>query len=153
MSEPWWKSAVIYQIYPRSFAPTIYPDGALVDTNGDGIGDLGGVRAHLDHLVWLGVDALWLSPFYRSPMADYGYDVSDYLQVAPRYGTNDDLVELVAAARERGIRVLLDLVADRGRGGPGAGRDRSGGSQHEGSSGGSSSRADARGHHHAGEPA
>ena len=67
MTDPWWKSAVVYQIYPRSF----------LDTDGDGIGDLEGVRRRLDHLVWLGVDALWLSPVFRSPMADFGYDVSD----------------------------------------------------------------------------
>jgi alpha-glucosidase len=97
---PWWRSAVVYQIYPRSFA----------DSNGDGIGDLGGVRAHLDHLVWLGVDALWLSPFYRSPMADYGYDVSDYCDVDPLFGTLDDFDALVAEAHERGLKVVVDWV-------------------------------------------
>src|SRR3954470_12789776 len=78
--EPWWKRAVIYQIYPRSFA----------DTNGDGVGDLPGVIAHLDYLRELGVDAIWLSPFYRSPMADFGYDVADYCDVDPLFGTLAD---------------------------------------------------------------
>ncbi len=102
-SEPahWLTQAVFYEIYPQSFA----------DSNGDGIGDFPGVLAHLDHLEWLGVNTVWFNPCFASPFRDAGYDVSDYVQVAPRYGTNDDLVELVAAARERGIRVLLDLVA------------------------------------------
>jgi len=97
---PWWKSAVIYQIYPRSFA----------DSNGDGIGDLGGIRHRLDHLAWLGVDAVWLSPIFRSPMADFGYDVSDYCDVDPLFGTLADLDALVAEAHARRIRVLLDWV-------------------------------------------
>ncbi|GGL44077.1 alpha-amylase [Phycicoccus endophyticus] len=94
-------SSVLYQIYPQSFA----------DANGDGVGDLAGVLEHLDHLAWLGVDAVWFSPLFASPFADAGYDVSDYLTVAPRYGTTEDLVAVVEAARRRGIRVLLDLVA------------------------------------------
>jgi alpha-glucosidase len=97
---PWWTSAVVYQIYPRSFA----------DTDGDGIGDLEGVRRHLDHLSWLGVDALWLSPFYRSPMADFGYDVSDYCDVDPLFGTLDDFDRLVDDAHARGLRVIVDWV-------------------------------------------
>ena len=97
---PWWRSAVVYQIYPRSFA----------DTDGDGVGDLPGITAHLDHLAWLGVDALWLSPFYRSPMADFGYDVSDYCDVDPLFGTLEDFDALVGAAHERGIRVVVDWV-------------------------------------------
>ena len=100
MSTDWLSDAVIYEIYPQSFA----------DSDGDGIGDLRGAIDRLDHLQWLGVDTIWFNPLFASPFADAGYDVADYLQVAPRYGTNDDLVELVAKARERGIRVLLDLV-------------------------------------------
>ena len=97
---PWWRSGVIYQIYPRSFA----------DSNGDGVGDLRGVRAHLDHLAWLGVDGIWLSPVTVSPDADFGYDVADYCDIDPRYGTLDDLDELVADCSGRGIAVLMDLV-------------------------------------------
>jgi alpha-glucosidase len=100
MSAPWWQQAVVYQIYPRSFA----------DASGDGIGDLAGVRAHLDHLAWLGVDAVWLSPFQPSPMADFGYDISDYCGVDPLFGTLDDLDALVAEAHDRGIKVVLDWV-------------------------------------------
>ena len=96
----WWRDAVIYQVYPRSFA----------DSNGDGIGDLPGVTAHLDHLVELGVDAIWLSPFYRSPQKDGGYDVADYREVDPLLGTLADVDALLAAAHEQGLRVLVDLV-------------------------------------------
>ena len=99
-SEPWWKSAVVYQIYPRSFA----------DSNGDGVGDLEGIRRRLDHLAWLGVDALWLSPFYRSPMKDFGYDVSDYCDVDPVFGSLADFDRLLADAHARGLRVLVDWV-------------------------------------------
>jgi len=97
----WLADAILYEIYPQSFA----------DSNGDGIGDLGGVIAHLDHLAWLGVNTIWFNPCFDSPFRDAGYDVSDYLRIAPRYGTNQDMIVLVEAARERGIRVLLDLVA------------------------------------------
>jgi alpha-glucosidase len=97
---PWWEDAVVYQIYPRSFQ----------DSDGDGVGDLRGITQRLDHLVWLGVDAFWLSPIYPSPLADFGYDVSDYTGVDPQLGSLDDFDELVAAARERGLRVLLDLI-------------------------------------------
>jgi alpha-glucosidase len=97
---PWWRSGVVYQIYPRSFA----------DSNGDGIGDLEGVRRQLDHLAWLGVDALWLSPVFRSPMADFGYDVSDYCDIDPVFGTLADMDRLVADAHARDLRVLLDWV-------------------------------------------
>jgi alpha-glucosidase len=100
VSEPWWKSAVVYQIYPRSFC----------DASGDGVGDLAGIRAHLDHLVWLGVDAVWLSPFYRSPMKDFGYDVSDHCDVDPLFGTLSDFDALVADCHERGLKVLVDWV-------------------------------------------
>ena len=96
----WWRSGVLYQIYPRSFA----------DSNGDGIGDLGGVIDRLDHLAWLGVDGIWLSPITPSPNADWGYDVADYCAVAPEYGTLADLDRLIEEARRRGIRVVMDLV-------------------------------------------
>jgi glycosidase len=97
----WWQDAVVYQIYPRSFQ----------DSDGDGVGDLRGITERLEHLSYLGVDALWLSPIYPSPLADFGYDVSDYTAVDPSVGTMDDFDELVAAAHERGLRLLLDLVA------------------------------------------
>jgi alpha-glucosidase len=100
MSEPWWKTAVVYQIYPRSFR----------DTTGDGVGDLRGILAGLDHLQWLGVDAIWLSPIFRSPMVDHGYDVSDHCDVDPVFGTLADIDELIEEAHRRGIKVLLDWV-------------------------------------------
>lgn len=96
----WWRDGVLYQIYPRSFA----------DSNGDGVGDMAGITAHLDHLAWLGVSGLWLNPTFPSPNADWGYDVADYRGVHPELGTLDDLDELIAAARARDIAVLLDLV-------------------------------------------
>jgi alpha-glucosidase len=97
---PWWRDAVVYQIYPRSFQ----------DTSGDGVGDLRGIESRLDQLAWLGVDAIWISPFYRSPMADFGYDVSDHCDVDPVFGTLDDADRLIAAAHDRGLRVLVDWV-------------------------------------------
>jgi alpha-glucosidase len=97
---PWWRTGVLYQIYPRSFA----------DSDGDGTGDLGGIIDHLDHLQWLGVDGIWLSPVTVSPNADWGYDVSDYRAIQPDLGTSEDLDRLIAEARSRGIRVLMDLV-------------------------------------------
>ena len=97
---PWWKTAVIYQIYPRSFA----------DSTGDGVGDLGGVTSRLGHLRDLGVDGLWLSPFYRSPMADFGYDISDHTDVDPVFGTLADADALVAAAHDLDLRVVVDFV-------------------------------------------
>nr|WP_231405203.1 glycoside hydrolase family 13 protein [Actinomadura viridis] len=96
----WWRDAVIYQVYVRSFA----------DSDGDGIGDLAGVRARLPHLVELGVDAVWLTPFYTSPMADFGYDVADYRDVDPIFGSLEDARELVREAHERGLRVIVDVV-------------------------------------------
>ncbi|HEY1273624.1 MAG TPA: alpha-amylase family glycosyl hydrolase [Thermoleophilaceae bacterium] len=96
----WWRDAVVYQIYPRSFQ----------DSDGDGVGDLNGIRARLDHLAWLGVDALWMSPIYPSPLADFGYDVSDYTDVDPVYGTLADFDALVEAAHELGLHVLMDVV-------------------------------------------
>lgn len=96
----WWRDAVIYQIYPRSFA----------DSNGDGIGDLPGITSRLDHLAALGVDAIWLSPFYTSPQADAGYDVADYRDVDPIFGTLADADALVARAHELGLKVIVDLV-------------------------------------------
>ncbi len=96
----WWRDAVLYQVYLRSFA----------DSNGDGIGDLPGLTSRLDYLEWLGVDAVWLNPTFPSPNEDWGYDVSDYLGVHPDFGTPEDLARLVAEAGRRGIRILLDLV-------------------------------------------
>jgi alpha-glucosidase len=97
---PWWHQAVIYQIYPRSFG----------DTNGDGVGDLNGITAHLDYLHDLGVDGIWITPFYPSPQVDFGYDISDYRNIDPQYGTLADFDRLVAEAGKRHIRVLADLV-------------------------------------------
>ena len=98
--EPWWKAGVLYQIYPRSFA----------DSNADGVGDIPGIIEHLDHLAWLGVDGIWLSPVTVSPNADWGYDVSDFCAIAPEFGTMEDFDRLVAEAAGRGIRVLMDIV-------------------------------------------
>jgi len=96
----WWRGAVIYQIYPRSFH----------DLNGDGIGDLPGVAAHLDHVARLGVDAIWISPFFRSPMKDFGYDVADYRDVDPIFGTLADFDALLARAHQLGLKVMIDQV-------------------------------------------
>lgn len=96
----WWQRGVIYQIYPRSFA----------DSNADGVGDLAGITSRLDYVAWLGVDAIWISPIYPSPMKDFGYDVSNYRDVHPLFGTLDDLDRLIGAAHKRRLRVLLDFV-------------------------------------------
>ena len=96
----WWRGAVIYQVYPRSFA----------DTNGDGIGDLNGITARLDHIASLGVDAVWLSPFFTSPMKDFGYDVADYCDVDPIFGTLADFDQLIARAHALGLKIITDLV-------------------------------------------
>ncbi|MFD9735174.1 glycoside hydrolase family 13 protein [Umezawaea sp. NPDC059074] len=101
MAQPeWWRSAVIYQVYIRSFA----------DGDGDGLGDIAGLRAHLDHIAALGADAIWINPWYPSPMIDAGYDVSDYRAVEPRFGTLTDAELLVREAHDRDLRVLLDIV-------------------------------------------
>jgi alpha-glucosidase len=97
---PWWRGAAIYQIYPRSFA----------DSNGDGIGDLEGITARLDYVAALGVDAIWISPFFTSPMADFGYDVADYCGVDPIFGTLDDFDALVTRAHQLGLKVMIDQV-------------------------------------------
>ncbi|WP_423188973.1 glycoside hydrolase family 13 protein [Alkalibacterium sp. f15] len=98
----WWKDAVVYQVYPKSFQ----------DTNGDGIGDLKGIIKRLDYLKLLGINALWLSPVYKSPNDDNGYDISDYKKIHPDYGTMEDMHELIAEARKRGIRLIMDLVVN-----------------------------------------
>lgn len=100
MNEKWWKNAVIYQIYPRSFC----------DSNGDGIGDLRGIIQRLDYLETLGIDAIWLSPIYRSPQDDNGYDISDYQDIDPMFGTLEDMDELIAEAGKRNIKIIMDLV-------------------------------------------
>src|SRR5215203_1831616 len=101
-AEPWWKRAVVYQIYPRSFA----------DSDGDGIGDLPGIEARLEYLVRLGVDVIWLSPVYPSPQDDKGYDISDYQGIEPAFGTLADFDRLLAAVHERGMKLVMDLVVN-----------------------------------------
>ena len=102
MKKTWWKEAVIYQIYPRSF----------MDSNGDGIGDLKGITSRLDYLKYLGIDVIWLSPVYQSPNDDNGYDISDYQAIMEEFGTMEDFDEMLAAAHERGIRIVMDLVVN-----------------------------------------
>ena len=96
----WWRHGIFYQVYPRSFR----------DSDGDGVGDLGGIIARLPYLKSLGVDAVWLSPIFPSPMADFGYDISDYTGIDPLFGSMDDFDALVNAAHESGLRLILDLV-------------------------------------------
>ena len=96
----WWQRAIIYQVYPRSYQ----------DTNGDGVGDLAGVHHRLDHIAALGIDTIWLSPIFPSPMADFGYDVADYGDIDARFGTMADFDRLIAAVHARGMRLLLDFV-------------------------------------------
>jgi hypothetical protein len=98
--DAWWQTGIIYQIYPRSF----------LDSNHDGIGDLSGILHRLDYLQWLGMDAIWLSPINTSPMADFGYDVANYTDVDPIFGTLTDFTRLAEATHERGMKLLLDLV-------------------------------------------
>ena len=98
----WWRSAVVYQVYPRSFS----------DSDGDGIGDLPGITSRLDYLADLGVDVVWLSPVYRSPQRDNGYDISDYQDIDPLFGTLADFDVLLAAAHERGIKIVMDVVVN-----------------------------------------
>src|SRR3981081_928196 len=96
----WWQRGIIYQIYPRSF----------MDSNGDGTGDLPGIVSRLDYLHWLGVDAIWISPIFPSPMADFGYDITDYCGIDTIFGTLEDFERLLAAAHARELKVILDLV-------------------------------------------
>jgi alpha-glucosidase len=97
---PWWQSGIVYQVYPRSFQ----------DSNGDGVGDLEGIRRRLDHLTWLGVDACWISPIFPSPMADFGYDITDYRGIEPIFGTLAGFDRLIAEAHARGLKLILDFV-------------------------------------------
>ena len=101
-ADPWWKNAVLYQVYPRSFQ----------DTNGDGIGDLDGIYSRLEYLACLGVDIIWISPIYRSPQADNGYDISDYRDIDPLFGDLAAFDALAARAHELGMRVVMDLVVN-----------------------------------------
>ena len=98
----WYKEMTVYQIWPRSFK----------DGNGDGIGDLKGVLEKLDYLKWLGIDAIWFSPVYKSPQCDFGYDIADYRNIAPEYGTLDDFKAVLKGCKERGIKVIMDLVVN-----------------------------------------
>ena len=98
--EKWWKKAVVYQIYPRSFQ----------DSNGDGIGDLNGIIRRLDYLETLGIDAIWLSPVCKSPQDDNGYDISDYCDIDPMFGSMADMEHLIQEAEKHHIRIILDLV-------------------------------------------
>ena len=98
----WWKNSTVYQIYPRSF----------MDGNGDGIGDLAGITQRISYLKQLGVDIVWISPIYRSPMVDNGYDISDYDTIDPLFGDLDDFDAMVAAAHDAGLKIVMDLVVN-----------------------------------------
>ena len=98
----WWKKSVVYQIYPRSF----------YDSNGDGLGDIRGIIEKLDYLEKLGIDVIWLSPVYESPQDDNGYDISDYRNIWSKFGTNEDMFELIDKAHEKNIKIVMDLVAN-----------------------------------------
>ena len=102
MEKRWWKESVVYQIYPRSFC----------DSNGDGIGDLNGITSKLDYLKELGVDVIWLSPVYKSPNDDNGYDISDYQDIMDEFGTMEDFDRMLATAHEKGIKIMMDLVVN-----------------------------------------
>ena len=102
MEQKWWHNAVIYQVYPKSFK----------DSNGDGIGDLKGITSKLDYLEKLGITAIWLSPVYKSPMDDNGYDISDYEDIASIFGTMEDMEELIAEGQKRKIKIIMDLVVN-----------------------------------------
>ena len=102
MNKAWWKEAVVYQIYPRSF----------MDSNGDGIGDLQGVISRLDYLKDLGIDVIWMSPCYKSPNDDNGYDISDYRDIMDEFGTMDDFKEMLTGIHERGMKLVMDLVVN-----------------------------------------
>ena len=102
MTKTWWHNKIAYQIYPKSF----------YDSNGDGIGDIPGIISKLDYLQDLGVDIIWLSPCYQSPLADQGYDISDYYNIDPRFGTMEDMDRLIAEAKKRHMYILMDLVVN-----------------------------------------
>ena len=102
MEKRWWKESVVYQIYPRSFC----------DSNGDGIGDLNGITGKLDYLKELGIDVIWLSPVYKSPNDDNGYDISDYQAIMDEFGTMEDFDRMLATAHEKGIKIMMDLVVN-----------------------------------------
>ena len=102
MSQPWWRNSVVYQVYPRSFA----------DSNGDGYGDLPGLIDRLDHIQALGADVVWVSPFYPSPQADNGYDISDYQGVDPLFGTIEDVDRLISQLHARGMKLVIDVVVN-----------------------------------------
>ena len=102
MEKKWWHKCVVYQIYPRSFQ----------DSNGDGIGDIPGIISRLDYIKTLGVDVIWLSPVYKSPMEDNGYDISDYQDIDPIFGTLHDMDTLITEANKRGIKIVMDLVVN-----------------------------------------